>query len=334
MPHCYQRILVIKPGAVGDLLQVGPTLRALKKKFPTALIDLMVGSEAAAAMFARNPHLHDTVVFDRSGEHGALPQFFRLWFRLRRARYDLVVNFQRSNFGAWLLAGAALPCRILLYRKAAGRTVHAVVNHLETLAPLGIDPAGEDITLELWPGPDDECYAEKLLCRSEVAGKTIIALNPGASHPVNRWPAIQFTLLAERLVKEGGYGVLLVGGGEDDLRLAREITGSATVPILNLVGKTTILALGAVLRRCSVLVSGDTGPMHVATAVGTPVVALFGAADPDRTGPVGGGHCVVQARNVSCVPCCRRTCDNDVHLECMQRITVVDVTAAVLGRLK
>ncbi len=84
----------------------------------------------------------------------------------------------------------------------------------------------------------------------------------------------------------------------------------------------TYFQLGALLEQCDILVSGDTGPMHIATAVGTRVVALFGAADPERTGPVGSGHRIIQATDVSCIPCSSRTCNNRVYLECMEKIPV------------
>lgn len=332
MDQIFRRILLIKPGAVGDLLQLTPTIRALKRKFPAAAIDLMVGSAAAATMFHGNPSLHETFVFDRDGEHRSLAGFMGLWRRVRSARYDLVVNFQRSNLKAWLLIAAALPCRMVIYRKAQGRTVHAVVNHLETTAPLGIDPSAEDLSLEIWTGPDDDRFASELFSRHGLDGSQVVALNPGASHLVNRWPLEHFARLIDRLSRRNATGIVLIGGGQDQ-PLADQICGMTTGRPVNLAGKTTITQLAAVLRDCSLLVSGDTGPMHLATAVNTPVIALFGAADPSRTGPVGSGHTVLQASDVGCVPCRSRTCDNEVYLECMEKISVDKVYDAIAERL-
>jgi ADP-heptose:LPS heptosyltransferase len=94
-------------------------------------------------------------------------------------------------------------------------------------------------------------------------------------------------------------------------------------------GKTTLLQLGSILRKCDLLVSGDTGPLHLATAVGTRVVGLFGSVDPARTGPVGTGHRVIQAKNVSCVPCRKNDCSSSIYLNCMESISVEDVMNAV-----
>ena len=328
MDPSYRRILLIKPGAVGDLLQLTPTIRALKRKFPAAEIDLMVGSAAAAAMFRHNRSLGGTVVFDRGGEHRSLAGFAALWRRVRSSRYDLVVNFQRRNLKAWLLACAAFPCRILVYRKTTSRQVHAVIDHMAAVAPLGIDPAGEDLALEMPLGPDDERYAAELFRREGLAGKTVIAFNPGASNRIKCWSPARFAGLGNRLAGDPGVAVLVVGGG-DEHDLADAIRSGMQSPPLDLVGKTTLPQLGALLKRCALLVSGDTGPLHLATAVGTPVIALFGAIDPERTGPVGGGHRVLRHTEVPCVPCVDRACRNQVPLDCMERITVEEVYGAV-----
>jgi ADP-heptose:LPS heptosyltransferase len=207
-----------------------------------------------------------------------------------------------------------------------------VVNHLETLVPLGITTADVSTRLEFHPGPEAKRFAGELLGQPDKTDRPVVALNPGASHPVNRWNTARFAALAQRLVGELRAEVLLIGGVAD-IDLSREIVEQCGVKVLDLTGKTDVLRLGGVLQRSSVLVSGDTGPMHMATAVGTPVVALFGAADPARTGPVGPGHRVIQARGVVCVPCRSRTCDNRNYLECMEAITVDEVLQAVRGLL-
>lgn len=326
------RVLLFKPGAIGDLLQLSPVVRALKKRFPEARIAVMVGDEASRELFARNPLVDEILVFDKRGSHAAWRAFAGLWGEVRRRRFDLVVNFQRSNVKGRLLLTACFPARTLVYRKARNRIVHAVENHLEAVAPLGIDPRTADRRLELFPGEEDRAWADAMLAGEGLSGKRLAALNPGASHPVNRWPADRFAALARRLHDELGLGVLLVGGPRDG-ELCGAVRAGCPAPAVDLAGRTTLLRLGAVLERCAVAVSGDTGPMHVATAVGTPVVALFGAADPGRTGPVGDGHRVLQAADVPCVPCRSRTCRYVRYLDCMERISVEDVFSAAAAAL-
>ncbi len=317
----YRTILVIKPGAVGDLLQMTPVFRAIKKSAPSSRTTLVVGSASTASLFRHDPNVDSIVIYDRANT-----SLTDLWKKLRKERFDLVLNFQRSNLRAWFLASAAFPCRVLVYHKTRDRTVHAVVNYLETLTPLGI-PA-TDTTLKLSLGEASRSLAGDIFHSNDLVDRPVIALNPGATHAVNRWPTTMFAALADRIQDELGAHAIVIGG-PDDVALAEEIIAFCRHKPLSLAGKTSLLQLGAVLERCSALVSGDTGPMHMATAVGTPVVALFGAADPARTGPVGTGHRIVQANSVACVPCRSRTCSNSILLECMKKISIDDVVAAV-----
>lgn len=326
----YRKILVIKPGAIGDLLQMTPVLRGLRKAAPDSRIDLLLGSEGAAEIFRTSPSLDGTVVYDRSGRHRSLRGLLSLWKELRAKRYDLVLNFQRSNLRAWILASAAFPCRVLVYRKERTRRIHAVQNYLETLAPIGI-PA-DDLALEFVADDEARRTAQALLHEHCSPGGPLIALNPGASHLVNRWPAARFAELTDLLTDRLRARIVIIGGTQD-LELANEIAEKSRVAPLILSGRTSIPVLAAVLERCSVLVSGDTGPMHLATAVRLPVVALFGAADPDRTGPIGARATVLRAREVPCVPCRKRSCDNPRYLACMEAISAADVADAVAALL-
>lgn len=321
-------ILIIKPGAIGDLLQLTPAIRALHGKYSQARISVLVSSAATAALFQHNPHVHETIVFDKRGVHRSPFALAKLWLQLYRARYELVVNYQRSNLKAWFLISAALPCRILVYHKARGRTVHAVLNHIETLAPLGIDPSLVDQHLEFEPGAEAAQFAADLFSSSGFAGKPVVALNPGASNRIKCWSPRRFARLADRLVAERGAGVVIVGGA-DERDLAESIVSRMKCPVLDLVGKTTLPQLGAVLQSCTTIVTGDTGPLHMATAVGIPAVALFGAINPDRTGPVGEGHRVIRHPEVPCVPCVADRCVNPVIMECMKKITVEEVFCEV-----
>ncbi len=322
----FTNILIIKPGAIGDLLQMTPVVRALKERYSKARISLLVGSSQTAELFKNHADVHETMVYDKKGGQRSFSALMRLWKQLRRNNYDLVLNFQRSNMRAWFLTSAAFPCRVLVYHKAKNRTVHAVVNHLETLAPLGINAT--DLHLELTTGAGDKAFAHQLLSPLKKNAGPLIAFNPGASHPVNRWSIAHFAALADMLARKLDARVVIVGGPED-APLAEELFAQAASKPLLLTGKTGLLQLGAVLAQCDALVSGDTGPMHLATAVGLPVVALFGAADPARTGPVGNGHIIMQAENVPCVPCRSRTCGNPRYLECMEKLSAERVFEAV-----
>lgn len=326
----YKNILIIKPGAVGDLLQMTPVIRALKAYTPEAMISILVGSEITAALFKNDHRIAETVIFEQSGRHRSLSSRLALWKHLHNKGFDLVLNYQRSNLKTWFLASAAFPCRVLVYHKEKNRIVHAVVNYLETLMPLGL--AATDLDLELFLDDNARAYARNFFSSHGLDGKTVIALNPGATHAVNRWPTSRFAELAD-LIADQLHAYPLIIGGPDDVLLADDIASHSRAKSISLAGKTTLLQLGAVLEKCSLLVSGDTGPLHMATAVGTKVVALFGAADPGRTGPVGKDHRVIQAGQVPCVPCRSRHCSNIIYLECMESITAREVANVAEGLL-
>jgi ADP-heptose:LPS heptosyltransferase len=320
-------ILIIKPGAIGDLLQLTPVVRALASAYQGSRISLLVGAQATATLFQHHPLVAETILFDRRGEHRSLLSLLRLWLRIKRGKYSLVVQFQRSNLRAWFLVSAALPCRVLVYHKTRDRTVHVVDDYLDTLAPLGI--SGQERGLELFVGKADEEFAADVFSRYGLEGGTVIALNPGASHPVNRWGAGRFAALADLLTERMSAKIILIGGSEDRA-LADEIAAAAASKPQVLCGKATLLQTAAILKKCDLLISGDTGPLHLATAVGTSVLALFGAADPERTGPVGPAHRVIQAKGVACVPCRSRVCKSSRYLECMESISAREVADAAM----
>lgn len=319
-------ILIVKPGAIGDLLQLTPVIKALKAGHPLARISLIVGSSSSEALFRHNPDVTETLVFRKRGRDGSQGTFAALWKHLRRTKYDLVINFQRSNIALWFLLGAVIPCRFLIYHKARGRNIHVVENYLETIAPLEI--ASTDRTPELFIGKDDATFADDFFAGNSLVARTVIAINPGASHPVNRWNADRFAALADALEARFSARTIIVGGPEDR-ELAESIASSAASKPIVMTGQTTLLQLGAILKKCGVLVSGDTGPLHIAAAVNTRVVALFGAADPARTGPRGPGHRVIQAMNVPCIPCRSRVCTHHIERACMQNISVQQVLDAI-----
>jgi len=323
-----KKILIIKPGAIGDLLHISPTIRALKKRFPVAEIDIMVGARATTCLFGNSPHLRRVLFFDRKGEHRNWSRFMALWSDVRRENYDLVINFQRSTLKVWLLVLAAFPCRVLVYHKTKARTLHAVTNHLETVAALGIDPQKENPDLELHLAAEDKVFAERFIVDNNLSDRQLVALNLGASNRIKCWSPVSFAALGDLIQKETGAAILLVGG-RDELDLADKVMSSSVIKPYNLAGELTLGQLGALLKQCKVLVSGDTGPLHLATAVGTRVIALFGAIDPDRTGPVGKGHIVISHPELECVPCNAKSCSHTQYLECMTLITIDEVMQAV-----
>lgn len=321
-------ILILKPGAIGDLLHLTPLIRQLKNAYPDGKISILVSSQATKSLFMNNPYIDKIFVYEKRGLHRRFIDFFRLCKEIKGEGFDLVLNFQRSNLRLWFLIFYIRAKRVLVYKKDEEK--HAVSNHLETLKDLNIELNFEDINLDLFLDDESEIFAENFFRLNNLLDKRVIALNPGASHRVNRWGTKYFASLID-LFKEKDEIKFLIIGGKEDLDLAREIKeNTKKKDVIDLVGKISLLQLGGILKRCKILVTGDTGPMHIATAVGTKVIALFGAADPKRTGPVGKGHIIIQAKDVSCVPCKKRVCNNRQYLQCMEKIEPQDVFEKIM----
>lgn len=322
--------LLLKPGAIGDLLQLTPVIRQIKKNCPNAKISIVVSNSATKTLFVNNPYIDRIYIYDKKGEHKKLKDFLRLCKEIKKQKFDVVLNFQRSNLRLWLMTLLLRPTKIAVYNKDESQ--HAVLNHLETLKKLNIVIDPNDLELELFLDEVSEHFTDKLFEDNRLKEKTVIALNPGASHKVNRWPTKYFSWLA-KIIEEQLKAKCIIICGKEDIDLAEEIVNNSSCSPINLAGKINLLQLGAILKRCKILVTGDTGPMHIATAVGTKVIALFGAADPKRTGPVGKGHIILQAKDVKCIPCRKRVCDNSQYLECMEKIKPQDVMDAIIKLL-
>lgn len=316
----FKSILIIKPGAIGDVLHMTPVVRALKDRYPESRISFIVSSPVTASLFSGNPLVDEVIVFDKKGAHKSLSGFLSLWRQLRSRRFDLVLNYQRSNIKGWLLASAAFPSTVVVYHKTRGTVVHAIADHLSPLMKIGIDAQRASHRLDFFPSGKDSEFADDFLAAEGLAGKPLIAFNPGTSHACKCWPIERFAELGDRLVDELGVEILILGS-RDEKKLADEIRNRMTRSSHDLTG-CSLGELGAVLQRVQLLVTGDTGPMHIAAAVGTRVVALYGPISPVRSGPVGEGHRILIHEELECCPCNSFDCKNPAFRECMEMISV------------
>jgi ADP-heptose:LPS heptosyltransferase len=176
------------------------------------------------------------------------------------------------------------------------------------------------------PQSDDD-EVNRLLSGSGVTpGTSWVAMNVSARWPTKRWPAASFAEVGDRLQQEGCGAVVIIGGPDERADVAA-VRGMMKTPAIDLTGATTVGLLPALLSKASLLITNDSGPMHIAAAVGTSVVALFGPTSAVRTGPYGAGHSVLTG-NVPCRPCFSRTCHNTLPLECLRMVSPEQVMAA------
>jgi lipopolysaccharide heptosyltransferase II len=259
---------------------------------------------------------------------------------LRAERFDLVVDLQglfRSAAIGWF-AGSSLHVGFENGREGSpwfySRRVlvpqvemHAVDRYLLVAKAVGAVESGAPEFRFRIPQTDyDEI--DRLLGRSGVTpGTNWVAMNISARWSSKRWPAASFAEVADRLQQQGCGPVVMIGGPDERAEVAA-VSGMMKTPAIDLAGATTVGLLPALLSKASLLITNDSGPMHVAAAVGTPVVALFGPTSAVRTGPYGVGHGVLTGK-VPCSPCFSRTCHNTLPLECLRLVSPQQVLSAV-----
>lgn len=309
-----RRILVRGTNWIGDLVLMSPALEAIRHAWPDAHIGLLVRRHLAGAM-RPNPNV-DQVLEDEGGER--LPRPFSTVAqasRLRRHRFDLAILFPRSFETALVAALARIPRRVgwvadgrgpLLThgrrRTALDRRRHHLHQFLEVVSFAGCPlPAEPAISFHL--GQDDRAAASELL-REHAGRRPVVAVHPGASKSPRAWHRERFAAAAQALVEDRGDGlVLLLGGPRERIDCAR-IAAAVSAPTLNLCGKTTIAQMAALLERSHLLLANDSGPMHLAAALGTPCVPVFGPGTPTRTAPpVGRELCRPVTLDFPCSPC-------------------------------
>jgi len=324
------KVLFFKPGAIGDLLHTLPALKALRKKFPSAHITVVV-SPGLESLIQGSPVADRVQVFDKSKSATRLKDIINFGVRIREEHYDLFIDMQPSVRSMVLrrLSGVR---HVLVYRKqrkdrTGDRRLHAAENFLETLLPLGIEGSVDSIELPI--SPDALQHIDRFLAERGIDNnRPLVALNcsVGSARPARNWFPERFAAVADRLIEELGAQVIFVGGNEDR-KLVLSVMAIMKHKAMSAAGELSIADSAALLSRCKCLVSSDTGPLHLATAVQTPVVGLFGSTDPARTGPIGKGHQVIR-RGRSCVPCEEKHCPLGTRA-CMADITVDEVCKAV-----
>ncbi|HLK58759.1 MAG TPA: lipopolysaccharide heptosyltransferase II [Chthonomonadaceae bacterium] len=325
-------IIVLARECIGDLVCTTPALRSLRRLYPQAHIALEVG-ERALCVLANNPHIDELIRRpDRQGASGKW-KFLRL---LRRRKFDLAVLLDDSAdmpLIAWL---GGVPRRVGLTRKDRfahlltdrvpyDETGHEMVdNFLRVVGCLGGDIS--DPLPEIFPSPADVQFVDRLLCEAGIRPEErLVALNPGTSALSKNWPPERFAELGNLLSSWPQVRLLLLPGPGDGEITQAIVAGMRTPP--RVLAGTTVMQQAEIQRRCDVLVTGDTGPMHLACATQTPVVALFGITDPKDFGPGYAPGNIVIRKVSGCPGCTWKACAHQNR--CMRLIAAEEVAGAV-----
>jgi lipopolysaccharide heptosyltransferase I len=333
-----RRILLIKPSALGDVVHTLPVVATLKRRYPEIPLDWLV-EEEAAPLVEGHPAVATFVVSGRRRwlrqlrRPGAIPATSReMWAfvrEIRGRRYDVVLDLQGLLKSALYVVAAGAPVRVGLADGREGapwilthrvpvppQPIHAVDRYLALAAAVDAREAVRDFTIPL--GSGDLEAARQLL--ADVPRPRVV-LHPAARWGTKLWEVERWRDVAASMAKQGA-GVILTGGPADTPMAAAICDGLRPAP-QSLVDRLPLKHLAAVLRCVDLMITVDSGPMHIAAALGTPVVALFGPTDPARTGPTGPGR--VLRRHLPCSPCLQRRCQIAETRRCMRDLDVADV---------
>jgi heptosyltransferase-1 len=328
-------ILIVKLSAIGDVIHTLPALAGLRKLYPRAHITWVI-EEASSDLVMDHPYLDRVIVSRRKRWLDDL-KYGRISKPLREIRafieavrsepYDLVIDFHglfKSAVIVLLSSGKRklgydsmqeLSGLFLNEKIQEDMEKHAVDRYLDFLRHLGADVKEPEFLIPI--SEENKKKVEHLLETNHIRKEErFVAVNPVAFWDTKLWGNEKFACLCDRITKELNMGIVLTG---TDLTALSEIQSFMKSHAVNLGGHTSLRELACLYRRSSLLITTDSGPMHVATAMGTPVVALFGPTDPLRTGPYGKGHTVIR-KELSCSPCflkkCEaKTCMNDVRVD-------------------
>ncbi|WP_166827150.1 glycosyltransferase family 9 protein [Thalassoroseus pseudoceratinae] len=339
LPHIdAKRIGIIKPSALGDIVQTLPILPALRHRFPEATVSWVI-AHGLRNLLEGHPDLERTISFHRRGNWRSQ---LELLGEIRRAHFDLVLDLQgliRTGIMTWASRaplrlgmetareGAHRACHLTL--PGTARDVSAQVRYQNVATALGCDAT--KLAPKIAITADDRDWIENALVRA-TSPRLVIA--PGAKWMTKRWPAERFAHVAANAVRQWDLSIVVVGS-PDEVELASQVETSlqrfvASTEVVNLAGKTSLRQLAGVLESATVVLANDSGPMHLAAAMGTPVVAAFTCTDPVQSGPPGTQHALVATR-VPCAGSYRKKCPHSGadHLACFNELETQRVWQAV-----
>ncbi len=350
-----KRALVIKLRHHGDVLLTSPLFTALKSQAPQLQVDALVYADTRE-MLELHPAIGEVLCVDRNWKSAGIAARtvaeWRLYSMLRGRHYDLLIHLSDHPRGAWL--ARALGCRYSVapgyasksksWRRSFTHRValpknalrHMVEWNLDALRRIGVQPAEPDKKLLLVPGAEAQAQVGTLLQAHRLTGVPFIHIHPASRWQFKCWPSDRMAALIDRLLQQGERIVLTAAPGEDERRMLAAILQrcEARDSVVDLTGQLSLKALAALTAQARLFIGVDSAPMHIAAAMGTPVVALFGPSGDAEWGPWGVPHRVVGSNTHRCRPCGNDGCGGGKISDCLTTLPVPAVLAAVDALLK
>jgi heptosyltransferase-2 len=345
-----KKILVRAPNWIGDAVMCLPALSALKALYPDSKVSVLTRTRAVP-IFLNNPDVAEVIEYDAKGRHRGIKGRIRLSGEIKKKGFELAVLFQNAFDAAFISFISRIPERAGYSRDLRTQLLtvpvpvtdvikkkHQVYYYLNIIDALREDGGGGgkvggplDKAPRIYLTADEEAWAGDFLEKNNLKDSDLVGVAPGASYgPAKRWPAEYFSELLGRL--SGSHGaVSIIFGGPDDAVVCKEVSENTKAKHLNLAGSISLRHFMALLKRTRLFITNDSGPMHIASALGVPTVAVFGSTDPALTGPLGNAKVILNKQD--CSPCFDRTCRFG-HYECLKSVTPDEVYGAAEGLLK
>lgn len=331
------KILVVNVNWLGDVIFSSPIFKALKTAYPDSKISCLAVPRVRDILESI-PGIDEIIVYDEEGSHRSLLAKLRLIREFSQKRFDTAFLLHRSLTHALFVFFARIPQRIGYDTKGRGRfltkaiqapderKMHRSDYYLNIVESCGVNVPDRATSLVVSAQTEKEMLDT---LRGHGIGEKdfLIVIHPGGNWDLKRWPARHFTLLIEQLMREGRCKVVISGSRQDVDLVKTIIAGSSREPVV-LTGKIDLKQLTALMKRADCVVSADSGPIHIASGVGSSVVGIFGPTRPEITGPRGRGRCVILQFDVGCNrrPCYYLECPDNI---CMQAVHVERVIDAI-----
>jgi lipopolysaccharide heptosyltransferase II len=337
----FKKILIINPYGIGDVLFTTPVISNLRLAFPQATIAYLA-NRRTADLLKYNPDIAQVFIYERDEFVGHYQKYIGLFHSIRKQGFEVVFDFSLNSSFGFLSAACGIKKRVGFDYRKRGRFLtdrlpmlgyedkHVIEYYLDLLRLLEIPVRPMPMKMDV-PSQDIQWAGEWLKAHQVDPAKPLIAVIPGGgaswgkAAKYKRWPASNYAHLIDKIVENFDAGIILLGDPKEE-ELCREVTRQVHFPVHFAVGETSLLGMAALLKLTHGAIVNDGGPLHVAEAVGTKTVSIFGPVDPLVYGPYpAADHAVVQKR-LACQPCYRRfRMANCGHISCLNKLSVEEV---------
>ena len=338
-----KKVMVIKPGAIGDILMTTPFLMALRKRFPKAKIHFYIG-KWSAPILGGNPNIDSIVIFDdRIIFEKRIGELYKLIKRIRKERYDIGFILDRSYLANLFVYFCNIPVRVGFDRNGEGfpNTIKVPYNDskhdIEFYLDLGkaVDVSAKGKKMDIFLKEREIKFARDFLNKNGLKKSDLIVgispgggKNPGQTVFLKRWFKDRYIELCNKLIKDYKAKIIFFGG-PDDANLIEEIQKSVKDKTFNSAGLANLMESAALMGFCKLFICNDSGPMHMAAAMDVPTISIFGPTDPVKLAPLGEKHIMIR-KKLDCMPCYHDgRFPNCKHQRCMKLVKVEDVLKAV-----